>query len=118
MTSLPARDVSPPPPRTSILGRVGAKGRGVLMGGAVAIVFAADLVFLKFHYRDAGDASGLPPPGVLTWLAIPLVGLGAAVFLMVRRSTRDVGKGMLIGLLIGLPVATTLAGLVLAMLDV
>jgi hypothetical protein len=97
---------------------VGAKGRGVLVGGAVAIVFAADRVFLGFHYRYAGHESGLPPPGVLAWLAIPLVGLAVAVFLMVRRSTRDVGTGMLIGLVIGLPVATTLAGLVLAMLDV
>jgi hypothetical protein len=88
-----------------------ARMRGFLLGASVWVAFFAVLLAgpatviedLYLYYEDSGTALG----AFMEWLALslPLLGYVAAIVLTVRRSTRRLGQGMLIGLTLILPLA-------------
>jgi hypothetical protein len=79
---------------------------GLLVGGAVVVAtFIVDLVRLFSGYNHDYQPYALEPVWEGLTLATPAAGYLAAVVLTVRRGTRRLGQGMLIGLTALLPVA-------------
>jgi hypothetical protein len=82
--------------------------RGFWIGAAVAVATIADWFIAGI--TDVYTPYSEPPwwVKVLQWLTIPILVTGyvTAIALTVRRSTRHLGQGMLLGITICLPVAT------------
>ena len=81
--------------------------RGFWIGALVAVITVVE-------WEIAGETDDYTPYSepplwvkVLTWLTIPMLVAGyvTAIALTVRRSTRHLGQGMLLGITFALPVA-------------
>ncbi|MEP6665860.1 MAG: hypothetical protein ABJA81_05380 [Nocardioidaceae bacterium] len=85
------------------------EGLGFLLGSAVTVAFTGELAvwMLANAYHDF-NPYGFEP--VLKWLTIatPVAGYLAATGLVVTRTLRRLGVGMLIGLTLALPVPSCL----------
>jgi hypothetical protein len=84
-----------------------SRGFGFLLGSGICVAFLAIYLGLiwvppedHYSYSEADDSAFW----VGLWLATPVAGYLAAFVAIVRRSTRRVGQGMLIGLTLLLPV--------------
>ena len=85
------------------------RGRGLAVGAAVAVAFLVELMLWGAGDRAhppwaAGRPWWITPLGWCT-IVTPIVGYTVALALTLRRSTRSLGLGLLLGLTAALPVA-------------